>query len=144
MLAHGSMSSNTSGEGEISQAIIEADLVDYMATLPPQLCYSTQIATCSDFSHATRPKANTATTAGRRFTLCDIDVTANRKAEIVSRPLWAIFLTQTVIPHLVAGRNQAEREFPNLEERWGKECHRTGRWADKGADTAPKDEEVRI
>ncbi len=83
MLANGSMSSNTSGEGEISQAIIEADLVDCMAALPPQLCYSTQIATCSGFSHATRPKAHTATTAGRRFAHCDIDVTANPKAEIV-------------------------------------------------------------
>ncbi len=37
VLANGSMSSNTSGEGEIRKAIIEADLVDCMIALPGQL-----------------------------------------------------------------------------------------------------------
>ena len=46
VLANGSMSSNTSGEGEIRRAIIEADLVDCMVALPPQLFYSTQIPVC--------------------------------------------------------------------------------------------------
>jgi type I restriction enzyme M protein len=46
VLANGSMSSNQSGEGEIRRAIIEADLVDCMVTLPGQLFYSTQIPVC--------------------------------------------------------------------------------------------------
>jgi type I restriction enzyme M protein len=46
VLANGSMSSNTSGEGEIRKAIIEADMVDCMVALPGQLFYSTQIPAC--------------------------------------------------------------------------------------------------
>ena len=46
VLANGSMSSNTSGEGEIRKSIIEADLVDCMVALPGQLFYSTQIPVC--------------------------------------------------------------------------------------------------
>ncbi len=46
VLANGSMSSNQSGEGEIRQAIVEADLVDCMVALPGQLFYSTQIPVC--------------------------------------------------------------------------------------------------
>ncbi|MBI2070278.1 MAG: SAM-dependent DNA methyltransferase [Elusimicrobia bacterium] len=46
VLANGSMSSNTSGEGEIRKKIIEADLVDCMIALPGQLFYSTAIPVC--------------------------------------------------------------------------------------------------
>jgi type I restriction enzyme M protein len=46
VLANGSMSTTTSGEGEIRQNIIEADLVDCMVALPGQLFYSTQIPVC--------------------------------------------------------------------------------------------------
>jgi len=46
VLANGSMSSNSSGEGEIRKAIIEADLVDCMIALPGQLFYTTQIPVC--------------------------------------------------------------------------------------------------
>ncbi len=46
VLANGSMSTNTSGEGEVRKAIIEADLVDCMVALPGQLFYSTQIPVC--------------------------------------------------------------------------------------------------
>jgi type I restriction enzyme M protein len=46
VLANGSMSSNTSGEGEIRTALIEADMVDCMVALPGQLFYSTQIPVC--------------------------------------------------------------------------------------------------
>nr|HPK00633.1 N-6 DNA methylase [Candidatus Hydrogenedentota bacterium] len=49
VLANGSMSSYTSGEGEIRKAIIEADLVDCMLALPGQLFYSTQIPVCLRF-----------------------------------------------------------------------------------------------
>jgi len=46
VLANGSMSSNSSGEGEIRRKIIEADLVDCMMALPGQLFYTTQIPVC--------------------------------------------------------------------------------------------------
>jgi type I restriction enzyme M protein len=56
VLANGSMSSNQSGEGEIRRNIIEADLVDCMIALPPQLFYGTQIPACLWF--LARNKAN--------------------------------------------------------------------------------------
>lgn len=56
VLANGSMSSNTSGEGDIRMALVEADLVDAMVALPGQLFYSTQIPVCLWF--LTRNKAN--------------------------------------------------------------------------------------
>jgi len=56
VLANGSMSSNTSGEGEIRKNMIEADLVDCMIALPGQLFYSTQIPVCLWF--VTRNKKN--------------------------------------------------------------------------------------
>jgi type I restriction enzyme M protein len=40
------MSSNQSGEGDIRQSIIDADLVDCMVALPGQLFYNTQIPAC--------------------------------------------------------------------------------------------------
>ncbi|SOC13495.1 type I restriction enzyme M protein [Ureibacillus xyleni] len=46
VLANGSMSSNTSGEGEIRKSLIEADKVECVVTLPGQLFYSTQIPVC--------------------------------------------------------------------------------------------------
>jgi type I restriction enzyme M protein len=46
VLANGSMSSNQSGEGEIRQRLVEADLVDCMVALPGQLFYATQIPVC--------------------------------------------------------------------------------------------------
>ncbi|MEK6888815.1 MAG: class I SAM-dependent DNA methyltransferase [Nanoarchaeota archaeon] len=46
VLANGSMSSNTSGEGEIRKNIVEADIVDCMVALPGQLFYNTMIPCC--------------------------------------------------------------------------------------------------
>lgn len=46
VLANGSMSSNTSGEGKIRQEIIDNDHVDCMIALPGQLFYTTQIPVC--------------------------------------------------------------------------------------------------
>lgn len=46
VLANESMSSNTSGEGEIRKGIIEADVVDCMIAMPGQLFYSIQIPVC--------------------------------------------------------------------------------------------------
>jgi type I restriction enzyme M protein len=46
VLANGSMSSNSSGEGEIRKQLVDADLVDCMIALPGALFYSTQIPAC--------------------------------------------------------------------------------------------------
>jgi len=46
VLANGSLTSNTSGEGDIRKAIIEADMVDCIIALPGQLFYTTGIPAC--------------------------------------------------------------------------------------------------
>ena len=46
LLANGSMSSNTSGEGDIRKNLLEADLVECMVALPGQLFTNTQIPAC--------------------------------------------------------------------------------------------------
>src|SRR2546422_3945647 len=46
VLANGSMSSNTSNEGEIRKSIVEANLIDCMVALPSQLFYNTPIEAC--------------------------------------------------------------------------------------------------
>ncbi|MCA9487143.1 SAM-dependent DNA methyltransferase [Candidatus Woesearchaeota archaeon] len=46
VLANGSMSSNTSNEGEIRKNIVEDDMVDCIVALPDKLFYSTGIPVC--------------------------------------------------------------------------------------------------
>ncbi len=46
VLSNGSLSSNTSGEGEIRKNIVRADLVDCVVALPKQLFYNTGIPAC--------------------------------------------------------------------------------------------------
>ena len=72
VLANGSMSSNTSGEGEIRKRLIEEDLVDCMVALPGQLFYSTQIPVCLWFLAKDRSGGSTAKSKLR-----------NRKGEVL-------------------------------------------------------------
>jgi type I restriction enzyme M protein len=46
VMANGSLTSNTRGEGEIRQKIVEADLVDSVVALPGQLFFTTAIPVC--------------------------------------------------------------------------------------------------
>lgn len=46
VLANGSLSSNSSGEGDIRTNLIKAGLVDCIVAMPPQLFYTTQIPAC--------------------------------------------------------------------------------------------------
>ncbi len=46
VLANGSMSSNQNNEGAIRRAMVEADVVEVMVALPPQLFFNTQIPAC--------------------------------------------------------------------------------------------------
>src|SRR5690606_24489075 len=65
VLANGSRSAQQSGEGEIRNAIVEADLVDCMLALPGQLFYSTQIPVCLWF--LSRDKKNGLGGRGRKL-----------------------------------------------------------------------------
>jgi len=56
LLANGSMSSNTKGEGEIREAIVKKDLVECMVALPGQLFTNTQIPACIWFLTKTKEK----------------------------------------------------------------------------------------
>lgn len=56
VLANGSLSSQSSGEGEIRKNIVEADLVDCIVAMPSQLFYNTMIPACLWF--VTRDKKN--------------------------------------------------------------------------------------
>lgn len=55
VMANGSLSSNTGGEGDIRKAIIEADLVDCIIAMPTQLFLTTGIPVCLWF--VTRDKS---------------------------------------------------------------------------------------
>lgn len=46
VLANGSLSSNSSGEGDIRISLIKVGLVDCIVAMPPQLFYTTQISAC--------------------------------------------------------------------------------------------------
>jgi type I restriction enzyme M protein len=80
VLANGSMSSNTSGEGEIRKAIVEADLVDCMIALPGQLFYGSQIPACLWF--LARNKGNGKFRDRRRQTLF---IDARKMGQLVDR-----------------------------------------------------------
>ena len=56
VLAKGSLTSNSSGEGNIRRALIDARLVDCIVNLPPKLFLNTQIPACLWF--LSRDKAN--------------------------------------------------------------------------------------
>jgi len=65
LLANGSMSSNSSGEGDIRRALIEEDLVECMVALPGQLFTNTQIPACIWF--LTKNKGKRTSAAGRKL-----------------------------------------------------------------------------
>jgi type I restriction enzyme M protein len=65
LLANGSMSSNTSGEGTIRKALIDNDLVEAMIALPGQLFTNTQIPACIWF--LTKNKNARTNAAGRKL-----------------------------------------------------------------------------
>jgi type I restriction enzyme M protein len=64
VLANGSMSSSQNNEGAIRKAMVEADVVDVMVALPPQLFFNTQIPACLWF--LAKDKSGAAATGGKR------------------------------------------------------------------------------
>lgn len=57
VLANGSLSSQASGEGNIRQQILEADLVECIVAMPSQLFYTTQIPVCLWFISRNKKKS---------------------------------------------------------------------------------------
>jgi type I restriction enzyme M protein len=83
VMANGSMSSSTSGEGEIRKAIIEADLVDCMIAMPGQLFYGTQIPVCLWFLTRSKDRSTLRGFRDRRGETLFID--ARKKGYLVDR-----------------------------------------------------------
>ena len=83
VLANGSMSSNTSGEGAIRRKMIENDLVDCMIALPGQLFYTTQIPVCLWFLTKNKKGNSEQGTKGREGETLFID--ARQMRTMVSR-----------------------------------------------------------
>jgi type I restriction enzyme M protein len=67
VMANGSLTSTTNGEGDIRRRIVEADLVDCVVALPAQLFFTTGIPVCLWFID--RNKASTEKRDRRRVTL---------------------------------------------------------------------------
>ncbi|MEZ0153380.1 MAG: type I restriction-modification system subunit M [Candidatus Reddybacter sp.] len=65
LLANGSMSSNTKGEGDIRKSLIENDLVECMVALPGQLFTNTQIPACIWF--LSKNKGQRTAASGRKL-----------------------------------------------------------------------------
>jgi type I restriction enzyme M protein len=58
VLANGSLSSQSGGEGEIRRNIVEADLVECIVAMPPQLFYTTQIPVSLWFINKAKKQKN--------------------------------------------------------------------------------------
>ena len=80
VLANGSLSSNSGGEGLIRQKLVEDDLVDCIVAMPPQLFYTTQIPVCLWF--LARDKKNSGFRDRRGETLF---IDARRMGHLVDR-----------------------------------------------------------
>lgn len=58
VLANGSLSSQSGGEGDIRRRLVEADLVDCIVAMPPQLFYTTQIPVSIWFFNKNKSQKN--------------------------------------------------------------------------------------
>lgn len=83
VLANGSMSSNTSGEGEIRQQLIENDRVECMIALPGQLFFTTQIPVCIWF--ITKDKTENTTKGFRNRQRETLFIDAREMGTMISR-----------------------------------------------------------
>jgi type I restriction enzyme M protein len=112
VLANGSMSSDTSTEGEIRKKLIENDLVDCMVALPTQLFYNTQIPACLWF--LVRDKSN-GKSRNRLGHILFID--AREKGTMISRRQRELtddeITSLTTIYHAWRGKNW-ERDYMDV------------------------------
>ncbi|MFM0134316.1 type I restriction-modification system subunit M [Paraburkholderia sediminicola] len=101
VMANGSLSSNTGGEGEIRQRIVEADLVDCIVALPGQLFFTTGIPVCLWF--VTRDKTGGNLKYGGR----------NRKNETLFIDARKLGNMQTRTLRVLSGCEDGETMFPD-------------------------------
>ncbi len=88
VLANGSMSTQSSGEGEIRKNLVDADLVECMVALPGQLFYATQIPVCLWFltkDKSSRPVKSEVSQRDRKGEVLFID--ARNVGSMVNRTL---------------------------------------------------------
>ncbi len=104
VLANGSMSGDSSGEGDIRRLIIEADLVDCMVALPSQLFFNTGIPACLWILH--RNKAHSTQLRARKGEILFID--ARELGTMISRSQRK--LTTEDISNYIAGTYHRWRE----------------------------------
>src|SRR3990172_8907660 len=101
VLAKGALTSNTSGEGEIRKALVEARLVDCIVNLPPKLFLNTQIPASLWFLG--RDKAN-----GHRLVQSDRLNQSNEASRFRNRRDEILFIDARQIGHLI---NRRTKEF---------------------------------
>ena len=89
LLANGSMSSNTKGEGEIRETLLKEDLVECMVALPGQLFTNTQIPACIWFLTKTKEKRGRGAAAFRDRTGEVLFIDARKLGYMVDRVLRA-------------------------------------------------------
>ncbi len=77
VLANGSLSSQQNGEGDVRKKMVDADVVECIVALPPQLFYGTQIPVCLGL-RAGKPASPPPNAAGRLL--------AQRLAGLACRP----------------------------------------------------------
>ncbi|MBL7130390.1 MAG: N-6 DNA methylase [Candidatus Omnitrophica bacterium] len=124
VLANGSMSSNTSGEGEIRKNIVEADLVDCIVALPNKLFYNTGIPACLWF--ISRDKNNS------KY--------RDRKGEI-------LLIDATKMGHLIDRRHRelSDEEIKNISETYHNWKNKDGKYRDiDGFSKSVLEEDLRI
>lgn len=96
VMANGSLSSNASGEGEIRRKIVEADRVEAIVALPPQLFFTTGIPVCLWF--LTRDKTGKNLKHGGR----------NRKGETLFIDARKLGTMQTRVLRVLTGGDEGE------------------------------------
>ncbi|MDV6318676.1 class I SAM-dependent DNA methyltransferase [Chromohalobacter sp. HP20-39] len=83
VMANGSMSTSTTGEGTIRQALIDQDMIDCMVALPGQLFYTTQIPVCLWFVTRSKKADTERGLRDRRGETLFID--AHRMGQLIDR-----------------------------------------------------------
>jgi type I restriction enzyme M protein len=101
VMANGSLSSNSGGEGEIRQKIVEADLVDCIVAMPAQLFFTTGIPVCLWF--LTRDKTGRNLRHGGR----------NRKGETLFIDARKLGSLQTRTLRVLSGGDDGETMLPD-------------------------------
>jgi type I restriction enzyme M protein len=100
VMANGSLSSNTGGEGEIRRKIVEADLVDCIVAMPAQLFFTTGIPVCLWF--LTRDKS------GKNIRKGTPNRPRGRKGETLFIDARKLGTLQTRVLRVLSGMEDAE------------------------------------